>query len=190
MSTDTIHKKSGWLYQLYQPDAATLGERQNDRSIQRVRRDSGTSFTCASPQDQCEVCVNGVRYFRFKLGDKDWEANAWQKANSPNSSNSATPAEGHICLQDHGNEVAYRNIKLRELGPGGSVPQPIDGQLGMKGELAFPNLKWDQWEAVDEDGKARPLRLDGVDLRERRHQSTCSPLHNMARSGRSRTKPT
>ena len=41
----------------------------------------------------------------------------------------------------------------------GSVPQPIDGKMDLKGTLAFPNLKWDNWEPVDETGKARPLRL-------------------------------
>ena len=67
---------------------------------------------------------------------------------------------GHICLQEHGNEVAFRNIKLRELTPQGEViKQPIDGELKVHGELAFPHLDWDGWEPVDDSGRNRPLRF-------------------------------
>ncbi len=150
-------QKAGWLYQLYQPTPPRWAQ---DKAPVDSTRPAGqwNQLYIRIARDQCEVCMNGVRYYRFKIGDKQWKQRV-AKSKFAKYQQFGTAGDGHICLQDHGNEVAYRNIKVRELGDDGSVPQPIDGQLGMKGELAFSNLKWDKWEPVDEDGRARPLRL-------------------------------
>ena len=76
-----------------------------------------------------------------------------------------------------------------ELAEDGSVPQPIDGKLEHEWQLAFPNLKWDQWEPVNDAGKVRPLTVDGTDLRRGRQQPTCLPPHSSARSGPLKTAP-
>lgn len=150
-------QKAGWLYQLYKPSAPRWSV---DKSVVDTTRPVGqwNQLYIRINKDDCEVCMNGVRYYRFKLGDKTWNkqvaASKFAKLDGFGKA-----GNGHICLQDHGNEVAYRNIKVREIGDDGSVPQPIDGKLDLKGTVAFPNLKWDQWEPVDEDGRARPLRL-------------------------------
>ncbi|MCG8652029.1 MAG: PQQ-dependent sugar dehydrogenase, partial [Pirellulales bacterium] len=147
-------QKSGWLYQLYQPGSTGKG-------IVDATRPAGQwnqLYIRIARGGQCEVCMNGVRYYRFKIGDRSWNSRV-AKSKFSKFKGFGTAGEGHICLQDHGNEVAYRNIKVRELGADGSVPQPIDGKLGLTATLAFPNLKWDGWEAVDDSGKIRPLRI-------------------------------
>ncbi len=150
-------QKAGWLYQLVKPDR---DRSSSDATEMDATRPAGqwNQLYVRIANDQCEVCMNGVRYYRFKIGDKDWNA-ALAKSKFAKFDGFAAADEGYLCLQDHGNEVAYRNIKVRELAEDGSVPQPIDGKLGMKGVLAFPNLKWDQWQAFDDAGKLRPLRL-------------------------------
>lgn len=150
-------QKSGWLYQLYQPTPPRWAKEKGPVDSTRPAGQWNQLYIRIA-DDQCEVCMNGVRYYRFKIGDKQWQQRV-AKSKFSKFKQFGSAGEGHICLQDHGNEVAYRNIKLRQLGEGGSVPQPIDAQLGMKGELAFPNLKWEDWEPVNEDGQARPLRL-------------------------------
>ncbi len=57
---------------------------------------------------------------------------------------------------DHGGEIAYRNIKIRELPDDGSVPNPIDRELPLKVELAFPKLKWTGWG--DDSGRVEAFR--------------------------------
>jgi glucose/arabinose dehydrogenase len=142
-------QKAGWLYQLYKPDGSVDSTRPAGEWNQLYIRIS---------KDDCEVCMNGVRYFRFKLGDKVWDKRV-AASKFAKFDGFGKAGKGHICLQDHGDEVAYRNVKVREIADDGSVPQPIDGQLDMKGTLAFANLKWDEWEPVDETGNVRPLRL-------------------------------
>ena len=150
-------QKAGWLYQLYQPSVPRWAKNKEPVDSTRPAGEWNQLYIRIN-KDDCEVCMNGVRYYRFKLANDDWKkrvaASKFAKFDGFGSAGG-----GHICLQDHGNEVAYRNIKLREFKQDGSVPQPIDGSLELEGELAFPSLKWDQWEPVNDAGKVRPLRL-------------------------------
>lgn len=65
-------------------------------------------------QNQGFVVFNGVEILRFPVHGPEWEeliANSGFK-DFPGFGKAQT---GHISLQDHGNQVAYRNIKIREL---------------------------------------------------------------------------
>lgn len=149
---------SGWLYQLYKPPMVPTENGEVTLDMTRPVGEWNQLYIRIAKSD-CEVCVNGVRYFQFKLGDTKWnEAVAASKFAKFEGFGKAE--SGHICLQDHGNLVSFRNIKVRELEKDGSVKQqPIDGELNLKGVVAFPNLKWDQWEAVDDAGNIRMLRI-------------------------------
>jgi len=64
--------------------------------------------------DRVEHWLNDTRVVAYQLGDADW------KARVENSKFAKWPeygqaAEGVIGLQDHGDRVAYRNIKIRRL---------------------------------------------------------------------------
>ncbi|REJ72062.1 MAG: DUF1080 domain-containing protein [Planctomycetota bacterium] len=145
---------SGWLYQLYKPpvDPGT-GE------IADATRPPGewNHIHLRVTETECEINLNGYRYARFQLGSDDWKQRVAQSkfADMPLFGKTG---KGHICLQDHGDEVAYRNIKIRELPADGSVPNPVDGELALQPELAFPNLEWDGWEPITERGLPRPFR--------------------------------
>jgi hypothetical protein len=61
-----------------------------------------------------EHWLNGTRVVAYELGSADWtqrvadsKFSQWPKY--------GTVAEGHIGLQDHGDRVAFRNIKIRRL---------------------------------------------------------------------------
>ena len=158
-------QKAGWLYQLYQPVtpawakrfAAQVGaEISDDTDATRPAGEWNHIYLRIAP-NKCEVAVNGVSYYYFKLGDDDWNARV-AKSKFSKFKGFGKAGEGHICLQDHGNLVSYRNIKLRVLPDDGSVPDPIDGKLALQGVPAFPNLKWEGWEGVDKNGKPQPLR--------------------------------
>lgn len=150
-------QKAGWLYQLYKPVPPRWVKDKTIVDSTRPANQWNQIYVRISPKGS-EICVNGVRYCQFKVGSDDWNkkvaASKFAKFESFGKA-----GNGHICLQDHGNLVSFRNIKVRRLEKDGSVPQPIDGKLDLSGELAFPNLKWDQWEPVDENGKLRPLRI-------------------------------
>ena len=139
-------QKSGWLYQLYKSNTdATRPAGEWNHIHLRVTPDGG------------ELNMNGIRYYRFVKGSRKWDQLvAASKFSKFPQFGKAT--RGHICLQDHGNEVAFRNIKLRELPPGVPVPEPIDGSLALSPVLAFPKLSWTGWSPVDDRGLPQPLR--------------------------------
>jgi hypothetical protein len=61
-----------------------------------------------------EHWLNGVKLFEYELGSADWKARV-AKAKFHEYPIFGTAPEGHIGLQDHGDHVEYRNIKIRVL---------------------------------------------------------------------------
>jgi hypothetical protein len=72
---------------------------------------------------RCKVChvdgegthwFDGQQIYTYTIGSDDWQAriaaSKWK-----NSAGFAETAKGHIGLQDHGAQVSFRNIKIREL---------------------------------------------------------------------------
>ena len=96
-------QKAGWLYQFYQAttDATKpVGEWNHFRLVVN--------------HNKCEHWMNGVKYVEYEIGSPDWEER-FAKSKFSKFPDFARIAKGHICLQDHGNEVAFRNIKIRVL---------------------------------------------------------------------------
>src|SRR5213592_1108914 len=61
-----------------------------------------------------EHWLNGVKMVEYEFGSPDWTAKvkASKFASHPHYGRNAT---GYIGLQDHGDKIAYRNIKIRVL---------------------------------------------------------------------------
>lgn len=156
-------QKAGWLYQLYQPTKpawAIKFEKQvgfKGIDVDDATRPAGEwnhLYLRVTPNDG-EVCVNGVSYYKFNMSSKDWDERV-AKSKFAKLPNFGKTKQGHICLQDHGNEVAFRNIRARKLTDDGKATEPIDGTLALKTELAFPNVQWEGWDTHDADGRPNP----------------------------------
>jgi glucose/arabinose dehydrogenase len=172
-------QRSGFLYGLYRPEvpewvrsveaAAGLPERDIDAS--RPAGEWNHVYLRVAP-DSGEVCLNGITYFLFKKGSTDWDERvaASKFAAFPGFGKAS---RGHLCLQDHGAEVAFRSIKVRELAAGGQVPAPVHGTLPVQVVPAFPDATWEGWSPESADGKPvvplRPMLVthagDGSDRR-------------------------
>lgn len=96
-------QKCGWLYQFY----------STDKDATRPAGEWNTLRIVITPQ-KCEHYMNGVKYFDYVKGSADWNARL-EKSKFKAFPNFGKATTGHICLQDHGNLVSYRNIKIRDL---------------------------------------------------------------------------
>ncbi len=94
-------QKCGWLYQLYKSDVDATKPAGEWNTLRIV----------ITPT-KCEHYMNGVKYCEYVKGSDDWKQRvAASKFSAFKGFGEAT--EGRICLQDHNDEVAYRNIKIR-----------------------------------------------------------------------------
>lgn len=95
--------KAGWLYALY-PSAVDACHPTGDWNHIRFVTKNG----------KCEHWLNGVKYLEYQIGSEDWKAKvaASKFAQFPDF---AANARGRICLQDHGNPVWFKNIRIRPL---------------------------------------------------------------------------
>ncbi len=62
-----------------------------------------------------EHWLNVVKVVECEIGSPDWNAR-FAKSKFANMPKFAKNAKGHIDLQDHGDDIAFRNIKIRPLG--------------------------------------------------------------------------
>jgi hypothetical protein len=61
-----------------------------------------------------EHWLNGVKVVEYELWSPDWERRV-QQSKFKDFSRYARARRGHIGIQDHGDRVAFRNIKIRDL---------------------------------------------------------------------------
>ncbi len=98
-------QKAGWLYQLY----------KSDTDATNPAGEWNTLHILITP-DKCVQWMNGTKYCEYVKGSDDWnERVAESKFGKMPLFGKAN--NGHICLQDHGNVVAFRNIKVRRVPP-------------------------------------------------------------------------
>jgi hypothetical protein len=96
-------QKAGWLYQLYKSDTDATKPAGEWNQLRIV-----------IDQKKSEVFLNGVKYYEFVIGSKDWNDRVAKSKFIDQPTFGKSP-KGYIDLQDHDSEVAFRNIKLRLL---------------------------------------------------------------------------
>lgn len=103
-SADGKHS-AGALYALYAPKAK-VALPAGEWNVARI----------VIVGDRVEHWLNGEKIIDATFGSDDWDARV-KDSKFATWDGFAQHARGHLCLQDHGNAVWYRNIKCRELPP-------------------------------------------------------------------------
>ncbi|HKI68249.1 MAG TPA: DUF1080 domain-containing protein [Verrucomicrobiae bacterium] len=104
-------QRCGWLYALYQPPV----DPKTGKPIDATKpAGEWNHVRLVVTPEKCEHCVNGVKYFEYVLGSKDFKERV-AKSKFSKMPNFARFNTGYIALQgDHG-RVEFRNIKIRPI---------------------------------------------------------------------------
>lgn len=110
------------LYTTY-PGSRTLGSLYDLMKSDSIRFNGigewNTAVVKVFPDNRVEHWLNGVKVLEYVRGSEEFRQRvkgskyAAPAYNDPIAFGEAL--QGHILLQDHGNEVAFRNIKIREV---------------------------------------------------------------------------
>lgn len=98
-------RRAGSLYDVFTPQGAKpkpVGEWNQSRIVVQGNR--------------LEHWLNGAKVVEAEYGSDAWKS-AVEKSKFKGNANFAATAKGHIALQDHGDEVSYRSLKIRQLPP-------------------------------------------------------------------------
>ena len=110
--------------------------------------------------------VNGAKVVECLMGGEDWTARIGKSKFKDFKSFGVLP-KGHIALQDHGNEVWYRHIKVRDLGAPLSNEvrlfngRDLTGWVAIVPDAAKQNIKPESVWSVVQEGPSAVLVCSG-----------------------------
>ena len=101
------------LYDLIPADAKFYAP--NESTSKRVYRYSWNRAKIIVQGDHVEHYLNGIKVVDYERSNQTWRALV-SRSKYVKWPNFGELQEGHILLQDHGDEVHFKNIKIKVLG--------------------------------------------------------------------------